>query len=442
MVIRKKVVLKITAAILATATAGFAQQVPYQPGPDGIIPQAFVALTNTQVLDVRTGEILHGAVVVVRNGTILSVSVEPPPTDAVVMDMEGAYLVPGFIDAHFHGRSMEHMRRAVESGVTTMRAAGVGDYRDVRYRDLVRQGYLAGPDMLAAGLYVRPNFGEQALADPRLNRYLNTELRGTDAVREVVRINAEHSATWVKTRSGGSTSSPTGPDPFMEVYTVDELEAIVDEASKHGMKVACHAHGPQVIKNAIRAGCATLEHASFIDDEGLEMMLEAGTVWVPTYTSVFGFALPFGDYESAGVFVRAQHTVAHMKRMLARGHAMGITIIASTDTMYGPKSDSRVSREITDFVDFGMTPLEAIQSATTVPAEFFGLADTTGAIEPGLEADLVAFPANPLDEIYTTHEPLFVMSNGRLVYHRTANPETYIGPQYEFTGFGQAGPRP
>ncbi len=416
--------------------------VPYLPDEDGRLPQPFVALVNAHVVHVADGTVTEDAVVVVRDGLIESVGTDPPPEDAHVLDLEGRHLIPGLFDGHWHGRTLDGMHRALESGVTTMKSAAVGSFLDVRMNDMVEGGYLAGPEIFAAGVYVLPNLGASALADPRLHKYLNREVRGAEAVREVVRVDVDRGARWIKTRSGGTTSGPNGPDPKMMVYSVDELTAIVEEADALGVRVACHAHGKEVVRNAILAGCATIEHGSYVDEEGLRMMVERGTAWIPTYTSVVGFLQPHDDYNSSASFQRGTHLLHFLEKGFRRGLELGVTILTATDTRYGPESFARIYREMTHFVEMGMTPLEALQSATIRSAEAYGVRDRTGVIEPGLEADLVSVDGNPLEDIHYTHEPMFVMSNGRIVFHRAVHPDAYIPRRVGVRGFGVGGPRP
>ena len=350
--------------------------------------------------------------------------------------------MPGLFDGHWHGRTLDGLYRALESGVTTMKSAAVGSFLDVRMNDMVEKGHLAGPEIFAAGVYVLPNLGQSALADPRLYKYLHNEVKGVEAVREVVQVDVDRGARWIKTRSGGTTSGPDGPDPKMLVYSVEELTAIVEEADALGVKVACHAHGREVVRNAIVAGCATIEHGSYVDEEGLRLMLEMGTAWVPTYTSVVGFLLPHDDYNSSASFQRGSHLLHYLQKGFRRALELGITILTATDTQYGPSTNVRVYREMTHFVEMGMTPLQALQSATIRSAEVYGIRDRTGAIEVGLEADLVSVDGNPVEDIYATHEPMFVMSNGRIVFHRTVDPDQTIPRRVGVTGFGTGGPRP
>ena len=171
---------------LAAGIATAQPTVPHLPGEDGILPQPHVALVNTHVVNVVDGSVLEDAVVVVRDGLIESVGAGPPPAGAHVLDLGGRHLMPGLFDAHWHGRTLEGLYRALESGVTTMKSAAVGSFIDARMNDMVEQGYLAGPEIFAAGVYVLPNLGQSALADPRLYKYLHQEVRGVEAVREVV----------------------------------------------------------------------------------------------------------------------------------------------------------------------------------------------------------------------------------------------------------------
>ena len=394
----------------------------------GVIPQLFIALTNANVVDVRSGEILRGVTVTVRDGTIVSVGRGNPPGGAEVVDLLGRYITPGFFEGHFHGGNVGAAQRALVSGVTTAKGASVGGYTDVAVRDLVRAGLVPGPDILAAGVYVTPELGNSnaILADPRLYKYANKVLHGEDALRDVVRINADRGVDWIKTRSSGLSSRTGGPDALAQVYSDAELAAIVDEASKFDIPVSCHAHGIEVVIAAIEAGCASVEHASYINEEGLRLMKEKGTLWIPTFISVTGFQLPHDDYNSTIARQRYPHLVENLGRMIRAGHEMGITILTAVDSGYGPESVYRVSGEINAFIDFGMTPLEALQAATIKSAEAYGLGGKTGAIEVGLEADLVVFDRNPLQQPSVLHNPLMVMSNGRLGLNRHAGDDKVI----------------
>jgi imidazolonepropionase-like amidohydrolase len=386
----------------------------------GVIPQVFVSMTNANVVDVRTGKILTNVTVTVRDGKIVSVGSEGPGRGADVVDMLGRYITPGFFEGHFHGGNVGAAQRALVSGVTTAKGASVGGYTDVAMKEMVKAGLLVGPDILAAGVYVTPELGDTSavLADPRLRKYANKVLHGEEALRDVVSVNIDNGVDWIKTRSSGLSSRTGGPDALTQVYSDAELEAIVDEASKRDIPVSCHAHGIEVVIAAIEAGCTSVEHASYVDDEGLRLMKEKGTLWIPTYISVTGFMLPHDDYNSTIARQRYPHIDENLRRMIRKGHEMGITILTAVDSGYGPESVYRVSGEINAFIDFGMTPLEALQAATIKSAAAYGLGEQTGAIEAGLEADLLVFDRNPLEQPSVLHNPLMVMSNGRVGLNR------------------------
>lgn len=395
---------------------------------DGIIPQPFLALANANVVDVRGGGISRDVIVVVRGGRIESVGAGAPPTGAEVVDLRGFYITPGFFEGHYHGSTVESARRALASGVTTARSASVQGYTDVAQRDMVDAGYLAGPDILPAGVYVTPELGRtnDVLADPRFYKFANRSVRGEAALREVVRVNADRGVEWIKTRSSGLTSSMSGPDPIAQVFTDDELAAIIDEASRFGIPVECHAHGIDVVNAAIRAGCRSVEHASYIDEAGLRLMKEHGTIWVPTYISVTGFELPHDDYNSTIARLRWPHLIENMQRMIRLGHEMGIPIVTAVDSSYGADSVYRIPGEINAFIEFGMSPLDALRAATLRSAEAYELDGQTGAIEPGLEADLLVFDRDPLEQPSVLHNPLLVMSNGRVGVNRQVGLEKVL----------------
>jgi len=388
----------------------------------GVIPQLNLAMTHANVVDVRSGAILRDVTVAVRDGKIVSVGNDDPPAGAEVVDMQGRYLTPGFFEGHFHGSTVGSAQRALVSGVTTAKGASVGGYNDVALKEMVVAGLIPGPDILPAGVYVTPELGNTnaVLADPRLYKYANTVLHGEDALREVVSINADRGVEWIKTRSSGLSSRTGGPDALEQVYSDAELAAIVDEAARYDIPVSCHAHGIEVVIAAINAGCASVEHASYVNEEGLALMKEHGTLWIPTYISVTGFELPHDDYNTTIARQRHPHLVENLARMIRKGHEMGITILTAVDSGYGPESIYRVAGEINAFVEFGMTPLKALQSATSMSAEAYGLAEVTGAIEAGLDADLLVFDRNPLEQPSVLHNPLMVMSNGRVGLNRHA----------------------
>ena len=385
---------------------------PYQvPGPPGRI-----ALTHANVVDVRSGDILPDAIVLLHEGVIGEVGAAAVPAGYEEIDLDGAYLLPGLMDAHTHLDGLAQARRALESGVTTVRSASVGSYKDVVLRELVREGYIAGPDVLAAGVFITPELGDSVLADPALGELIGG-VNTPEELRLVVRVNLSHGVDFIKTRGTERAGLPD-TDPRKQTYTEQQLRVIVEEAATRNVPVEAHAHGDEGARAAVLAGVRSIEHGTYLSDETLELMKERGTFLVPTYRTVVDLAEPGGEYDDPVLLVRGMHMLPRLAQTVRRAHDIGVKIVTGADTGYGPTSVTRVSHEVAAFVELGLTPLEAIQSATLVTAELFGIENRTGAIEAGLEADLIVVPANPLEHIVALQDVVIVISNGRVALKR------------------------
>ncbi len=406
------------AGLTAVMTAGTTQEVA-----PGIIPQPHLALVNANVLDIRTGDIRQSATVVLQGGKIVSVGNDAPPPGADVMDMEGRYLVPGFMDGHVHYRDIEAARRAVRSGVTTNKSASAGGYRDVALRDMVKQGYLEGPDMLAAGVFVSPTPSfESILSDPRLHRFMTEQADTPENIALMVQVNLDHGVDWIKTRSSERAGGPA-TDPRELVYNEDQLRVMVEEAASRDVPIESHVQGDVGAAPAINAGVRMIEHGWYLSEESLGLMREHGTYWDPTTPALMDVADPHNDYDNIVAELRAPYMISNVRRNLRKARELGVKVVTGTDTRYGPQAVSRIWWEIINLVEWGgFTPLEALQAATIVSAEAYRLEEITGAIEPGLEADLIAFDHNPLERILIITEPVLVFSNGRMALNRPLIP--------------------
>jgi len=375
-------------------------------------PQPYLALVNGNVLDVRTGGIEANATIVLRDGKIASIGPGPAPAGADIIDLEGRYVLPGLFDAHTHLDGLDRARRALHSGVTTARSASVGSYRDVVIGRMSKAGYIAGPDYLGAGVFVTPYIEDAVLASPSLMR-LPVPIQSEEDLRALVRINVENGARVIKTRGTERAGRPD-TDPREQVYTEAQLRAVVEEATRLGVFVLCHAHGDEGARAAVAAGVRSIEHGTYLSDETLRLMKERGTYFVPTYTTMIDLLEPGGDYDDPVVKFRGLHMLPRIEDTFRRARAVGIPIVTGADSSYGPESISRVSTEIVNYVKLGMSPLEAIQSGTIRAAELFGLEKETGALEPGLEADLIVIEKNPLEDIRVIQDIILVISNGRV----------------------------
>lgn len=384
-----------------------------QQGP---IPQPHLALTRANVVDVASGAIARGVTVVLRGGRIERIGPEPAPPGAEVLDVGGRYLLPGLMDAHTHLDNLAAARRALATGVTTVRSSSVPAYQDVALRDLVQQGYVAGPEMLAAGVFVTPDLGETVLADVRLGP-LMSGVRTPEQLRQLVRINLDRGVDWIKTRGTERAGRPD-TDPRQQVYTEAELLAVVEAAATRGIPVEAHAHGDEGAYAAVKAGVRSIEHGTYLSDSTLRLMKEKGTYLVPTFSTLYDLLEPGGDYDDPVTRARAMHMIPRARETVRRAHAVGVKLVTGADVGYGPGSITRVAHEVLRFTELGLTPLEALQAATVTAAELLRIETRTGRLAVGLEADLIAVEGNPLENPATLQDPLLVISNGRLALNR------------------------
>jgi len=395
-------------AMFAVAGLAFgAIQPPESPRADAI------AIVNANLVNVRDGRVTSNALVVIRNGRIDSIGSGSAPAGVRAIDVKGKYVVPGLIDAHTHAADFESFRRALESGVTTMRSAGVSYFADVGFHNLVKSGAVAGPDIVPAGYHVRPRIAEEAFLSDPAYADLMSGVTTIEKVRRAVQLNLSHGVAWIKilaTERAGTADT----DPRKQVYTEDEIRAIVQEAATRNVPVEAHAHGDEGAMAAVRAGVRSIEHGTYLSDATLRLVKERGAFLDPTYTTVIDLTEAGGDYDVPALRVRGEHMLPRLRDTVARAHKLGVKIVAGSDTSYGRNSLTRISQEVAHFVEMGMTTLEALQSATIVSAEMLRMEKSIGALESGFDADLIAVEHNPLENIATLQDPLLVVSNGRV----------------------------
>jgi imidazolonepropionase-like amidohydrolase len=396
--------------------------------------QAPIAVTADRVLDVASGELMTGTYVVVSNGRIEAVT-DVPPADAEVIDLGDATLMPGWIDAHVHLdgqlgadafmrpvqetaadaalRGVRHARSTLEAGFTTVRNVGSRGFTDVALRDAIRRGDIVGPRIVPSAHALSITGGHCDATGWRPGVLELTWREGVaDGPWEAVaaaRYQIKHGAEAIKvcaTAGVLSFEESVGAQQFTE----EEMRAVVEEAGRHGIAVAAHAHGTEGIKAAVRAGVASIEHGSVLDDEAIRMMRERGTFLVPTQH--LRNTIPL-DQLPAPIRAKAEEVLPVMRESFIRAVAAGVRIAFGTDAGVLPHGMN--AGEFGDYVSAGMSPLQALQSATVVAAELLGVDDDRGRLAPGLLADLVAVPGNPLEDISVTREPVFVMKGGVVV---------------------------
>jgi imidazolonepropionase-like amidohydrolase len=284
----------------------------------------------------------------------------------------------------------------------------------VGLRDLVRKGFLAGPDMIAAGYHVRPSIAGEIFIDfPDLGDIWSRGDLGVDGMRRAIRANLSRGVDWIKTLATERAGTPD-TDPRQQVYSQEELRIIVVEAGTKNIPVMAHAHGAEGADAAVRAGVRSIEHGTYLTDETLQLMAKQGTYFVATLEAVYDVADVGGDYDNRDLRLRGQHMLPRLKETVARAQKAGVKLVAGADTGYGPASIGRVSKEVADLVDAGVPPLVALQAATLTAAEMLRLEKQIGVIETGFQADLLVVERNPLEHLVTLQDPLLVISNGRV----------------------------
>jgi imidazolonepropionase-like amidohydrolase len=405
-------------------------------------PATPTVLRARRLVDVDKGEYIEPGVLLVEGERIIDVNPSTVPDDATVLDLDDFTLLPGLMDMEVnllmggpdHGafvavqddpavktlRGVANARRTLRSGFTTVRNLGLfvqtgGLLLDVALKKAVDFGWIDGPRIVPAGHAITPTGGHldptmfQAFAPHVLPLTVEEGIaNGISEVRKAVRYQIKYGAELIKVCASGGVMSHTGPAGAQQ-YSDDELRAIADEAHRAGLRVAAHAHGDDGIRAAIEAGIDCIEHGSLATGETLELMVERGTFLVATTYLADGMdvshAAPELQAKAAEVFPRARQTIS-------KAIELGVRIACGTDAPAIPHG--RNAKELIALVDRGMTPLQAIRAATTVSAELIDV-DDRARLEPGLLADVIAVPGDPLDDITVTEQVKFVMKGG-LVY--------------------------
>jgi imidazolonepropionase-like amidohydrolase len=395
-----------------------------------------IAIRAGHLIDTVAGRTAGAQVIIVRDGVIAAVGPEVQvPADARVIDL-GAYTVlPGLIDAHTHLTidqrnqdplaelehtaaerafgSISNARAVLLAGFTTVR--DLGSYRalvDVALRDAINRGDVVGPRMYVAGAYVTIAGGAGAVTGFAPDVTLPWDLRFGEAnspseVRERVRMLAGQRVDVIKMFATGAVlthnSNPAGREA-----TPEELAAGADEARNFGLKLAVHAHGTEGIKAAIRAGAASIEHGTLMDDEGRTLMKQHGTYLVPTLEvrECVGRNYPPEFVSKAQQIMTAQ--LANFRKAVSAGVKIGF------GTDIGVCRFGTNAREFSLMVENGMTAMQAIQAATTADADLLGVSSQLGSITKGKLADIIAVRGDPLGDVRLLEDVRFVMKEGRI----------------------------
>lgn len=391
-------------AIPAAAAALLAQSSP---------PEA-LAIANGHIVDVTSGTIRPNQYLNIRAGRIASIGSQPLAA-ARVVDATGLYLFPGLIDAHVHIENAEALARALESGVTSARSAGVAEYADVALAELVKRGDAPGPDILSSGYHLRPALAPQIfLNHPALGDLEGGAWTGAALVR-VARANASRGVQWIKVMATQRAGTP-GTDPRISTYTEKDLRELVDAARALGLPVQAHAHGQEGALAAVRAGVRSLEHDTYVDEETLRLMKSKSTYFVPTIEVIKEMIEPGGDYDHPELAIRGKEMLGPLCEAVRRARALGVPVGAGSDSGYGTTSGGRIASEAVNLTRCGLSVREAIRAVTVTNAMLLGRERSIGRIATGFEADVLLLTRNPLQDLSALAAPAAVISNGRIAF--------------------------
>jgi imidazolonepropionase-like amidohydrolase len=386
------------------------------------------------LLDVKTGKLADAQTIVVIGDTIQSIqptaSVSAQPGDKVI-DLGGMTVMPGMIDVHTHLtmnpdfdpyreltstsakeaiNGVVNARTTLLAGFTTVRNVGASGFVDVDLRDAINAGQVPGPHMQVSGplLGITGGHCDENLLPIQYHLQGDGVADGIAAVQHKVRENIKYGADLIKICATGGVLSK-GDDPQASQYTLEEMQAIVADAHRLGRKVAAHAHGAQGILWATEAGVDSIEHGSYINDEGIAAMKKHGTYLVPTlyledWMLQSGHLPPFYEQKMKDVSAVAKANIKHAMQA-------GVKIALGTDAAVYPHGLN--AHELDVYVNqIGMAPLAALQTATVNAADLMGWTAKTGTLEPGKWADIIAVEKNPLEDVRVLEDVKFVMKGG------------------------------
>ena len=404
-------------------------------------PGSRLVVHAARMLDVESGQMIASPYVLVEGDHVVSIG-PTAPAGVRVLDLGDKTLLPGLIDVHVHmtgdpttstGNYYQDAltqgpmdsavmaptfaKRTLDAGFTTVRNVGAPGYIDVALRNAINRGLIQGPRMLVATVPIGATGGH---VDGTTGFAPNVEFQGVtgvadgvDAVRERVRENVKHGADVIKFMASAGVLSNEASVGAPQ-YSQGEMDAIVDEAHRWGKKVAVHAHGTEAIKMAIRAGADSIEHCSFIDAEGLKLAKQHGTY---LDFDIYNDDYILAEYSKLGVppaQIEKEKLVGRVQREnFRKAVEAGEKMAFATDAGVYPHGWN--AKQFAKEVQWGMTPLQAIRSATINAADLLGWNDKVGAIKPGAYADMIAVSGDPLADVSVLEHVGFVMKGGQVI---------------------------
>ena len=412
-----------------------------------ITTSAEYALVADYVIDGKSDDPLKNKVILVSGKKIVSIiDIDAIPEKYTVINLPETTLMPGMVNAHEHPLlyqsdyqnghlqassafkaliGLKTLQRLLASGWTSIRVMGDGDiyYANQDIRKAIDRDMFLGPRLTGAAHYISITGGGGDI------NYLSPEQAviadgliadGPHEIRKAIRQEIKFGSDWIKIMVTGAFMS-VGDNPENVSFSPEELRAAVEEAARHNIPVAAHAHATEGINQAVIAGVRSIEHGSFLSQESIDLMVEYGTYLVPT--------IYVGDYyaNSGKLLAQSKNDDFYLAfrddwlKMLGKAHRKGVKIAVGSDLCGYEVAPHVCAREFDTLIEAGLSPMDAIKAGTSVGAELLQWDDMLGSLEPNKLADIIAVPGNPLEDISALESPSFVMKDGRIIVNKFEN---------------------
>jgi imidazolonepropionase-like amidohydrolase len=412
-----------------------------------ITTSAEYALVADYVIDGKSDDPLKNKVILVSGKKIVSIiDIDAIPEKYTVINLPETTLMPGMVNAHEHPLlyqsdyqnghlqassafkaliGLKTLQRLLASGWTSIRVMGDGDiyYANQDIRKAIDRDMFLGPRLTGAAHYISITGGGGDI------NYLSPEQAviadgliadGPHEIRKAIRQEIKFGSDWIKIMVTGAFMS-VGDNPENVSFSPEELRAAVEEAARHNIPVAAHAHATEGINQAVIAGVRSIEHGSFLSEESIDLMVEYGTYLVPT--------IYVGDYyaNSGKLLAQSKNDDFYLAfrddwlKMLGKAHRKGVKIAVGSDLCGYEVASHVCAREFDTLIEAGLSPMDAIKAGTSVGAELLQWDDMLGSLEPNKLADIIAVPGNPLEDISALESPSFVMKDGKIIVNKFEN---------------------